>query len=293
MQTIWTRCVSACGVAAALLYPIEAGATDPGTTPSNPYVTPVEPAPGTEAPEGPSSALDRVLRDDSGDPIGAVPDSDDLQRDARLEREAEARRARLEAQRERERREAAYRAHAERERAQREQLEQAQREQAQREQAQRQRAQAQPAPRAVAPPPPRETAPPPDEPRVAAPPARVAPVAIDRSTARALDAAFEERAPAPTPSTEPVEPDPRSEAVRAAIAGVSPALRACAPRRRGGIARVQLSFRPDGSVRSARASAPRHHLTPIERSCIARTARQEAHAHGLDAPLDVVFDLRL
>ncbi|MEQ9649417.1 MAG: hypothetical protein RLO52_28220, partial [Sandaracinaceae bacterium] len=107
------------------------------------------------------------------------------------------------------------------------------------------------------------------------------------------DAAFEERAPAPTPSTEPVEPDPRSEAVRAAIAGVSPALRACAPRRRGGIARVQLSFRPDGSVRSARASAPRHHLTPIERSCIARTARQEAHADGLDAPLDVVFDLRL
>ena len=101
MQTIWTRCVSACGVAAALLYPIEAGATDPGTTPSNPYVTPVEPAPGTEAPEAPSSALDRVLRDDSGDPIGAVPDSDDLQRDARLEREAEAQRARLEAQRER------------------------------------------------------------------------------------------------------------------------------------------------------------------------------------------------
>ena len=161
-----------------------------------------------------------------------------------------------------------------------------------------------PAPTEEAPEPARDPAPAPESPadmaalaeRAAAEP----PPPTDDQAIAALDAVLADDSADPI-SGVPDRPDASAEApagptrdeVMAAMAAVTPALRACAEGQEGRVVNVRAVFRSNGRIATTNVESSSSHVSPSARSCMARAARAARVPSFELERFEVTFPVRL
>lgn len=122
---------------------------------------------------------------------------------------------------------------------------------------------------------------------------RPAPASDDRVIV-ALDAALAGRAAPPEPEAAAERTGAPSRAeVMEAIAYVAPYIRQCVERQTGRVVHVRTTFAPSGRVSSAIVDVSSAHISPAERSCMARAARHARTPAFENERFDVSYPVRL
>lgn len=117
---------------------------------------------------------------------------------------------------------------------------------------------------------------------------------------RALDELFAERGDDDPIGGVEVPPDPPSEHLdvpsraetAAAIARVTPSVRACAADQAGTVVELRFVFASTGRVTTAHVESRSTRLTPQQRSCIARAARRAEVASFARPRFEVTYAIR-